>query len=213
MMRHRGTRVLRIFQLVSYVLAECSTVDEVKEALSQVRVININPRLSTAHWRFTEASGRQVVLEMVNGKMNFYDNPLGVLTNSRGLEWHWTNLNNYTNLQPGHVTPHITLGRWCRSLLGMAVVCWGFPAALHPPSPFFCAPLFQLTAPQQPDAKGSVFQAFHILNNFDIPTGSEQPRGKASANVPSATQPTVVCDIRDQKDYYRTMYNKQHPLH
>lgn len=52
------------FQLVSYVLAECSTVDEVKEALSQVRVINIDPRSSTVHWRFTEASGRQVVLEI-----------------------------------------------------------------------------------------------------------------------------------------------------
>ena len=35
------------FQVVSYVLAECSTVDEVKEALSKVRIINIDPRSST----------------------------------------------------------------------------------------------------------------------------------------------------------------------
>ena len=43
-------RSLADFQLVSYVLAECSTVDEVKEALKKVRVINIDPRSSTVHW-------------------------------------------------------------------------------------------------------------------------------------------------------------------
>ena len=69
------------FQLVSYVLSQCSTVDEVKTALQKVRVINIDPRSSTVHWRFTEPSGRQIVLdprlqllisgvlgELVNGK-------------------------------------------------------------------------------------------------------------------------------------------------
>ena len=94
------------FQLVSYVLGECSTVDEVKEKLRNIRVTNIDPRSSTVHWRFTEPSGRQVVLEIVNEVMHFYDNPLGVLTNSPGLEWHWTNLNNYINLQPGTLPEH-----------------------------------------------------------------------------------------------------------
>ena len=194
------------FQLVSYVLAECSTVDEVKEALSQVRVINIDPRSSTVHWRFTEASGRQVVLEIVNEMMNFYDNPLGVLTNSPGLEWHWTNLNNYINLQPGTLPEH-NFGPLEPKSFGHGSGLLGLPGDFTPPSRFVRATFFQLTAPQQPDAKGSVFQAFHILNNFDIPTGSEQPWGKASANVPSATQFTVACDIRDQKVYYRAMYN------
>ena len=32
------------FQVVSYVLAQCSTTDEVKETLSKVRIINIDPR-------------------------------------------------------------------------------------------------------------------------------------------------------------------------
>ena len=50
-------------------------------------------------------------------------------------------------------------------------------------------------------------KAFHILNNFDIPTGTEQPWGKASADVPSATQFTVVTDTRNRIIYYRTMYN------
>ena len=54
-------KCLADFQVVSYVLAECSTTDEVKEALSKVRIINIDPRSSTVHWRFTEPSGKQIV--------------------------------------------------------------------------------------------------------------------------------------------------------
>jgi choloylglycine hydrolase len=69
------------------------------------------------------------------------------------------------------------------------------------------ATIFQLTAAQQPSAEESVFQAFHILNNFDIPAGTEFPWGKSSADVPSATQFTVASDTHNCMIYYRTMYN------
>lgn len=199
-------KCLSDFQLVSYVLSECSTVDEVKKALSEVRVINIDPRSSTVHWRFTEPSGRQIVLEIVDEKMNFYENPLGVLTNSPGLHWHWTNLNNYINLQPGTLPEH-NFGPLKMKSFGHGSGLLGLPGDFTPPSRFVRATFFQLTAPQQPTAQRSVFQAFHLLNNFDIPTGSEQPLGKASADVPSATQFTVASDTHNRMIYYRTMYN------
>lgn len=47
-------KCLADFQVVSFVLSQCSTIDEVKEALQKVRIINIDPRSSTVHWRFTE---------------------------------------------------------------------------------------------------------------------------------------------------------------
>ena len=199
-------RCLADFQVVAYVLGECSTVDEVKEALKRVRIINIDPRSSTVHWRFTEASGRQVVLEIVDKKMHFYENPLGVFTNSPGIEWHWTNLNNYINLQPGTLPEH-NFGPLVMKSFGHGSGLLGLPGDFTPPSRFVRATFFQLTAAQQPVAQESVFQAFHILNNFDIPTGSEQPWGKAQADVPSATQFTVASDTHNCKLYYRTMYN------
>ena len=194
------------FQLVSYVLSQCSTIDEVKESLQNIRVINIDPRSSTVHWRFTEPSGKQIVLEIVDEVMHFYDNPLGVFTNSPGIEWHWTNLNNYINLQPGNAPEH-NFGPVKARSLGHGSGMLGLPGDFTPPSRFVRATFFQLTAPQQPDAQKSVFQAFHILNNFDIPTGTELPLGKASADVPSATQFTVASDTQNRMIYYRTMYN------
>ena len=155
------------FQLVSYVLAECSTTDEVKKALSKVRVINIDPRSSTVHWRFTEPSGKQIVLEIVNEEMHFYDNPLGVFTNSPGIEWHWTNLNNYINLQPGTLPEH-NFGPLEMKSFGHGSGLLGLPGDFTPPSRFVRATFFQITAPQQTNAQESVFQAFHLLNNFDI---------------------------------------------
>ena len=83
----------------------------------------------------------------------------------------------------------------------------GLRGDFTPPSRFVRATFFQLTAARQPDAEGSVFQAFHLLNNFDIPTGSEEPLGKASPDVPSATQFTVASDTHNRMIYYRTMYN------
>ena len=199
-------KCLADFQVVSYVLAECSTTDEVKEALSKVRIINIDPRSSTVHWRFTEPSGKQVVLEIVNEVMHFYDNPLGVFTNSPGIEWHWTNLNNYINLQPGNAPEH-NFGPLEAKSLGHGSGMLGLPGDFTPPSRFVRATFFQLTAPQQANAEGSVFQAFHILNNFDIPAGTELPWGKASADMTSATQFTVASDTHNRMIYYRTMYN------
>ena len=194
------------FQVVSFVLATCSTTDEVKEALKKVRIINIDPRSSTVHWRFTEASGRQIVLEIIQEELHFYDNPLGVLTNSPGIEWHWTNLNNYINLQPGNV-PEYHFGPMNMKSLGHGSGLLGLPGDFTPPSRFVRATFFQLTAAQQPTAEESIIQAFHILNNFDIPTGTEFTWGKSPANVPSSTQFTVATDIKNRMIYYRTMYN------
>ena len=83
----------------------------------------------------------------------------------------------------------------------------GLPGDFTPPSRFVRATFFQLTAPQQPSAQESVFQAFHLLNNFDIPAGTEMPQGKALVDMPSATQFTVASDTHNRMVYYRTMYN------
>lgn len=203
--RHKD-KCLADFQVVSFVLSQCSTIDEVKEALQKVRIINIDPRSSTVHWRFTEPSGRQVVLEIVDEVMHFYENPLGVLTNSPGIEWHWTNLNNYINLQPGTLNEH-NFGPITPKSFGHGSGLLGLPGDFTPPSRFVRATFFQLTASQQPTAEESVIQAFHILNNFDIPTGTEFAWGKSPTDVPSGTQFTVASDTHNCKIYYRTMYN------
>jgi choloylglycine hydrolase len=97
-------------QLNAWMLSQFATVDEVKEAITsgQVRVVGLDAS-SVVHYRIGDKSGRQVVLEFVDGEPHFYENTVGVLTNSPGFPWHLANLNNYVNLFPGSA-PNQLLG-------------------------------------------------------------------------------------------------------
>lgn len=193
-------------QLVSFVLASCSNVEEVMETLDKTLVHGIYPGSSTAHWRFTEQGGRQVVLEIIDGKQVFYDNPLGVLTNSPSLPWQLTNLNNYVNLQSGNTGPsHI--GKLDLKPFGGGSGMLGLPGDLTPPSRFVRAAFYQNTAPVLESSRETVFQAFHILNNFDLPIGMQTLSGETPTPIPSATQWTSASDLVEGKLYFKTMYN------
>ena len=87
-------------QVVAWILASFATIDEMKAALESVRIVGLDSS-AVVHWRIGERSGRQVVMEIVDGKPHIYENKVGVITNAPGFEWHLTNLNNYVNLYPG----------------------------------------------------------------------------------------------------------------
>lgn len=199
-------RSIADLQLVSFILGECGTVDEVKAKVNEVRITNIDPRASTVHWRFADTSGRQLVLEIVGGVPRFYENKLGVLTNSPGFEWHLTNLNNYVNLFPGGASEHL-FGNIELAPLGGGSGFLGLPGDFTPPSRFVRAAFLQVTAPQRTTAFESILQCFHIRNNFDIPIGAQFSEGEIPTDIPSATQWTAATDMTHRILYYRTMYN------
>lgn len=194
------------FQLVSWILGRCATLEEVKEAVVNVHVINIDSRASTVHWRFADRTGRQLVLEITEKEPHFYENTLGVLTNSPSFEWQLTNLNNYVNLHPGTAQSH-KLGNIELSSFGAGSGFLGLPGDVTPPSRFVRAAFYQATAPQKSSTLETVLQCFQILNNFDIPIGIEVSEGKIPADIPSATQWTSVIDIKNRIIYFRTMYD------
>ncbi len=194
------------FQVVSYILGRCATVDEVKAEIAKVHIHGFDPRSSTVHWRFAEPSGRQIVLEIIDGKCVFYENTIGVLTNSPSFDWHLTNLNNYVNLLPGRTEPH-TLGNMSLSSFGGGSAMLGLPGDFTPPSRFVRAAFFQNTAPVKPNAAESAIQAFHILGSMEIPIGAQFSEGQEPADIPSATQCTCVSDMSGLCFYWRSMYD------
>lgn len=193
-------------QLVSWVLGCCRTIEEVKELLEGAHVVSIDPRGSTVHWRFTEEGGRQVVLEIIGKEKLFHENTLGVLTNSPSFDWHLTNLHNYVSMKSGPVLQN-RLGDLELSSFGGGSGLYGLPGDMTPPSRFVRAAVFQSTAPVLATASQVVVQAFHILNNFDIPVGIQFAEGQEVPDIPSATQWTVATDLKHRCIYYRTMHN------
>lgn len=204
----KKSRSIADLQLLSWLLGECATVDEVICAVGKVRIVGIEPGASTVHWRFTDRSGRQVVLEIVDGKPHFYENELGVLTNSPGFEWQITNLNNYVNLYSGAASPHKLNGVGLAPF-GAGSGFLGIPGDMTPPSRFVRAAFYQTTARPQENTLDTVLQCFQILNNFDIPIAIEFAAGEKVTDIPSATQWTSASDISNGIIYFRTMYDSR----
>lgn len=203
----RNAETLSDLQVVAWMLSQFATVDEVKVAISGVRVITLERPGTTAtvHWRIADAKGNQVVLEIEDGVPHFYENKIGVLTNSPGFIWQQTNLNNYVNLYPGAAPSHPLAGITLRPF-GAGSGFLGMPGDVTPPSRFVRAAFYKATAPELATAHETILQCFHILNNFDIPIGIEHPQGKVP-DIPSATQWTTASDLTNLRIYYKTAYN------
>lgn len=194
-------------QFVSWVLSQFSSIDEVKAGINKIDLVTLNHKIGAVHWRIAEPNGRMVVLEVVDGVPHFYENELGVLTNAPGFNWHLTNLNNYINLEPGSAAdntlkPGITL-----QPLGHGSGMLGLPGDFTSPSRFVRATFYQTTSPEWATGFETVVQAFHILNNFDIPIGSQHVKADIPKGMPSATQFTAATDQKAMKFYYRTAWN------
>lgn len=189
-------------QLVEWMLSQCATIDDVKQAIEEVRVIPLINSVAL-HWRIGEPTGRQVVLEIVDGEAHFYENRVGVLTNAPDFQWHLTNLDNYVNLRPGAAEKY-QLGGTTLSPLGGSSAMLGLPGDFTPPSRFIRAAFFCNTAAPMGDGEATVMQAFHLLNSFDVPMTIENPNNRTMC---SATQWTSAIDLSHRKVYYHTAIN------
>ena len=202
-----AAKTLCDMQFVSWVLSQFSSIDQLKDALESVKLVTLNHKIGSVHWRITQPDGKMVVLEVVDGVPHFYDNELGVLTNSPGFPWHMTNLDNYVNLRPGAASDYdLTSSVELRAIGGGSGMI-GLPGDFTPPSRFVRAAFFNATAPKWNTSWEAVQQAFHILNNFDIPIGIQFPKGQAPEGMMSATQFTAATDQKTMRFYYRTAYN------
>ena len=195
-------------QLVSWILSQFATVDEVKANINKVRVVSLmggDGSEEAIHWRVGDNSGKQIVIEIEKGVPHVYDNPIGVLTNAPNFPWHLSNLSNYINLTPINPPAH-KMADLMVNPIGHGNGFLGLPGDFTPPSRFVRAAFFKSTAPMLATARQTMLQCFHILNNFDIPIGMNFPKNEIP-DLPSATQWTSVIDLTNKVVYYKTFDN------
>ncbi|EPR44486.1 Choloylglycine hydrolase [Desulfovibrio sp. X2] len=199
--------------VVSYILSQCAGVDEALAAMKKVRVVPVvEPSIGIpveGHWMVTEPSGKSVVIEFHDHVMHVYDNPLGVITNSPGYDWHMTNLRNYVNLSAVAV-PTKRIEDMNFKPLGGGSGMIGLPGDFTPPSRFVRAVAWSQTARPLPDAGEAVYELFRILDNFDVPLGaSEGPEAEGQKGMRSDTQWTTAWDTADKVFYFHTQHNRR----
>jgi choloylglycine hydrolase len=204
--KDNAARAMAPHEYANWLLGNFATVDEVKANFDKVVlvpvVIEALEQPAPVHFVVHDRNGKAVVIEPVNKSLKIYDNPLGVLTNSPTFDWHMTNLRNYVNLSAINVPP-IDLGGIKLAQFGQGSGMRGLPGDFTPPSRFVRAVAFSQSAVASDTATQAVLQAFHILNNFDIPFGAvrEVDNGQMHAE---ATTWTSASDLKNLRWYFRT---------
>lgn len=204
-------RAVAPWELGSYLLGTCADLKEAASAAGSVLVGDSVQKdmgfVPPVHYILTDASGKSIVLEYIDAQLKVYDNPLGVLTNSPGFEWHMTNLSNYVTLSSQNAEPVDLAGKKIASL-GQGSGMLGLPGDFTPPSRFVRAVAFSKSAVPVATARQAVLQAFHILNQFDIPVGAA--RGVEHGQpVADYTQWTSASDLTNRRYYFRTFTNSR----
>jgi choloylglycine hydrolase len=204
-----ANRTIAPWQLGSWLLDNFGSVDEVKANIGSILVAETVLK----QWGFSppvhaivhDSSGKSIVIEYVGGKLNVYDNPLGVITNSPAFDWQMTNLRNYVNFSLDNHPP-IQLGSVKLEPFGQGSGMLGMPGDFTPPSRFVRAVAFSQSVLEPKTGDDAVTTAFHVLNNFDIPRGAAREAHKDEyGNVlADYTIWTAASDLKAKRYYFRT---------
>lgn len=201
-----GAQNVAQFELISWVLGSCASLEEARKLLEGTRVVgtSFSEQLPAAalHWMIADATGA-VTVEAVAGGLQIYDNPVGVLTNNPPFPQQLFELNNYMSLsaaQPeNRFCPSLPLSAYSR---GMGAI--GLPGDLSSASRFVRAAFTKLHAVSGEAEEDSVEQFFHILGAV------EQPRGCCEV-AEGAYEITIYtsCFNATKGIYYYTTYNRR----
>ncbi|MGI9522026.1 MAG: linear amide C-N hydrolase [Hyphomicrobiaceae bacterium] len=162
-------------ELGNWVLGQFATVAEVRQALPKIEVVGtrIDAIDSAApfHYTVVDRSGAAIVIQYTKDGLKIFDNTVNAITNDPTYDWHLTNLRNYIGLQADN-REAITVGGATLQAFGQGSGMVGLPGDFSSPSRFVRAVAFANMALPSETGDDAVFQAFHILNAFDIPKGA-----------------------------------------
>ena len=202
------------WEVGSWILENFASVEEVKANIGNIVV----PAVVFGGWGFApeahyivhDASGKSIVIEYVGGKLNVHDNPLGVITNSPTFDWHMTNLRNYVNFSMTNAPP-VQLGSVKLLPIGQGSGMLGLPGDFTPPSRFVRAVAFSQSVFKPKTGDDAVLEAFHVLNQFDIPKGAarEHEKDEHGNVLADYTIWTSASDLKAKRFYFRTYENSQ----
>ena len=212
-------QTIAYWQLVTYILSTCSSIQEIKSILPSITVTNAaipgyEDMFLPLHFYFCDNKGSVLIVEYVDGNCFQWNNSLGVLTNSPPFAWHIFNLSNYIHLSPANI-PSLKLPGAEISNPSQGSGMLGLPGDYTSAYRFVKATFFSQWASPTKDALDTVSLGFHILNTFDIFDGiirAESDRSKNKEQIPvehstDITQWSVVHDRSNLKTYVRSDEN------
>ena len=192
------------FEVVPWILCNCSTMNQVRELVGKMNVVDIDfsPDMpsSTLHWMVSDGN-ESLVLESVKDGLKIYENPVGVMTNNPEFDKQLFNLNNYRKLSAAD--PENTFGKGVeldKYSRGMGTD--GMPGGLSSQERFVKSTFTKMNVLPAEDEASAVGQFFHILHSVEQQKGCCQVApGKYEYTIYSS------CINLDDMIYYYTTYD------
>ena len=170
----KGIHNITSFELIPWILGQCSTVRETRTLLRQTNLIdepfdNKLP-LSPLHFIISDRSESLTVEPMSDG-LKLYPNPLGVLTNNPPFPLQMFHLNNYMHLSP-HTPKNFFSAEFPLEIYSNGMGALGMPGDWSSQSRFVKTAFLKLNSVCGPSEEESVNQFFHLLGAVEHPRGS-----------------------------------------
>ena len=195
------------FELIPWILSQCSSVAEARELFSRTNIVNTpfseQLPLAQLHWIVSDEKESITIESMADG-LHIYENPVGVLTNNPPFPQQMFQLNNYMHLSPKQPVNTfggaLSLNAYSRGMGGL-----GLPGDLSSASRFVRVAFTKVNSFSGESEVESVSQFFHILGSVDQQRGCcEVADGKYEI-----TLYTSCCNATKGIYYYNTYENHQ----
>jgi choloylglycine hydrolase len=211
------SKLLSITDFGSWALGNFKSVTELKAAFGAQEtefwlpvVKEFSPNPFPQHYHFVDKTGDNLVVEFTGGKMNVYDNPVGVMTNGPDFPWHLQNLSNYTFTNVDKNTGQ--LGKLKLATQDAGIALTALPSAQTSQGRFVKAAFYTNYVRKAKTPEDTMITLAHIMNNFDRPydltvdgaggTG-DGVRGKGFTS--EVTLWTTMSDLNRNQYYVRSI--------
>ena len=195
------------YELIPFILGSCRTVEEAKQQLERIRLLQIpfSQTILTAplHWHIADGK-RSIVAEPMKDGLKIYENPVGVLTNNPPFPYHLMNLHNYQALSPHSPKNHFSSSLDLKTY-GEGMGAIGLPGDASPMSRFIKAAFLVSNSVAGRNPTDAVSQFFHILDSVAMVRGCVI----TSRGNHDITTYSCCIDIEKGIYYYKTYSNHQ----
>ena len=213
-----ATKQLAATDLANWALGSFASVAELKAALAAGDVKVWLPKVAfldnvefPMHYIFFDKKGEGIVIEFMHGKMNVYDNPVGVVTNLPEFPWHLANLNNYSFLSNMDRNEG-QFGKLKVTAPDSGNALAGLPSTQISAGRFVKAAYYTTYTKKATSPEEAMVTLAHILNNFDRtydlsadPPGTESDAAKVWDTSTEVTVFTWMNDKARNRYYLRTI--------
>jgi choloylglycine hydrolase len=181
-----GSEGLTSGKVISFILGFCRSTDEAKSAIEKLKIVG-GEDSTPLHWIIADRLSAITVEQTADG-LNFYENKVGVLTNSPSFPYHLTRLSDFSALSSTSPDNLVNLGisHHCRG--GGA---YGLPGDFSSSSRFARASFLRENS--LAGQGGEMNRLRHILEAVSLPLGVV----RADDGSPVSTLYASICDMEN----------------